>query len=161
MYHYFSLILLAFTLSLDSCSVGLTYGLRNVRIPLKSILIIGVCSAAVMLISMGLGHMIAKIFSPVIATRIGGFVLIAIGAWVLYQFFRSDKKMIHSKKRKFGNWKLLRLDWLFKFYGNRLLLILINQAQFLVEKLYFLVLLFRWIRLELGLVHPYSDMRQQ
>ncbi|MDM5156758.1 sporulation membrane protein YtaF [Bacillus sp. DX1.1] len=104
MYHYFSLILLAFTLSLDSCSVGLTYGLRNVRIPLKSILIIGVCSAAVMLISMGLGHMIAKIFSPVIATRIGGFVLIAIGAWVLYQFFRSDKKDDPQQEEKV--WKL-------------------------------------------------------
>ncbi|MDM5190265.1 sporulation membrane protein YtaF [Bacillus sp. DX4.1] len=104
MYHYFSLILLAFTLSLDSCSVGLTYGLRNVRIPLKSILIIGVCSAAVMLISMGIGHMIAKVFSPVIATRIGGFVLIAIGAWVVYQFFRSDKKDDPQQEEKV--WKL-------------------------------------------------------
>lgn len=104
MYHYFSLILLAFTLSLDSCSVGLTYGLRSVRIPLKSILIIGMCSAAVMLVSMGIGHMIAKVFSPVIATRIGGVVLVAIGAWVLYQFFRSDKKDEPQQEEKV--WKL-------------------------------------------------------
>ena len=54
MYLYLSLILLAFTLSLDSCSVGLTYGLRSVRIPLRSIIIIGMCSAAVMLVSMGI-----------------------------------------------------------------------------------------------------------
>ena len=46
------------------------------------------CSAAVMLVSMGIGHMIAKVFSPVIATRIGGLVLIGIGIWVLYQFFK-------------------------------------------------------------------------
>lgn len=103
MYLYLSLILLAFTLSLDSCSVGLTYGLRSVRIPLRSIIIIGICSAAVMLVSMGIGHMIAKIFSPVIATRIGGFVLIGIGIWVLYQFFRSDKKKNRSKRKRFGN----------------------------------------------------------
>ncbi|WP_459499163.1 sporulation membrane protein YtaF [Bacillus sp. C1] len=103
MYQYFSLILLAFTLSLDSCSVGLTYGLRSVRIPLKSILIIGMCSAAVMLVSMGLGHMIAKVFSPVIATRIGGVVLVAIGAWVLYQFFRSKQDEPQQEEKI---WKL-------------------------------------------------------
>ncbi|ABS23489.1 sporulation membrane protein YtaF [Bacillus cytotoxicus] len=101
---YFSLILLAFTLSLDSCSVGLTYGLRNVRIPLRSIIIIGICSAAVMLVSMGIGNMIAKVFSPMIATRIGGFVLVGIGAWVLYQFFRGDKKEEIKQEEKV--WKL-------------------------------------------------------
>ncbi|YAR62957.1 sporulation membrane protein YtaF [Bacillus cytotoxicus] len=101
---YFSLILLAFTLSLDSCSVGLTYGLRNVRIPLRSIIIIGICSATVMLVSMGIGNMIAKVFSPMIATRIGGFVLVGIGAWVLYQFFRGDKKEEIKQEEKV--WKL-------------------------------------------------------
>ncbi|WP_242145542.1 MULTISPECIES: sporulation membrane protein YtaF [unclassified Bacillus cereus group] len=101
---YFSLILLAFTLSLDSCSVGLTYGLRNVRIPLRSIIIIGICSAAVMLVSMGIGNMIAEVFSPMIATRIGGFVLVGIGAWVLYQFFRGDKKEELKQEEKV--WKL-------------------------------------------------------
>ena len=97
MYLYLSLILLAFTLSLDSCSVGLTYGLRSVRIPLRSIIIIGMCSAAVMLVSMGIGHMIAKIFSPVIATRIGGLVLIGIGIWVLYQFFGVRKRRAEAR----------------------------------------------------------------
>ena len=97
MYLYLSLILLAFTLSLDSCSVGLTYGLRSVRIPLRSIVIIGMCSAAVMLVSMGIGHMIAKVFSPVIATRIGGLVLIGIGIWVLYQFFEVRKRRTEAR----------------------------------------------------------------
>ncbi|MBO9130603.1 sporulation membrane protein YtaF [Bacillus sp. 165] len=92
MSHSLSLLLLAFTLSLDSGSVGFTYGLRNLRIPIKSIVVIALCSAVVMMISMGIGHGIAQVFSPVIAKRIGGIVLIAIGAWVLYQFFQSDKK---------------------------------------------------------------------
>ena len=48
--------------------------------------------------------MIAKIFSPVIATRIGGLVLIGIGIWVLYQFFRSDKKEEPKQEEKV--WKL-------------------------------------------------------
>ncbi|PHA00710.1 sporulation membrane protein YtaF [Bacillus pseudomycoides] len=109
MYHYFSLILLAFTLSLDSCSVGLTYGLRNVRIPLKSIIVIAICSAVVMILSMGIGHMIAQVFSPVLATRIGGLVLVAIGAWVLYQFFQSDKKEEAPQEEKVWNLEIASL----------------------------------------------------
>lgn len=92
MHHYVALFLLALTLSLDSCSVGLTYGLRKVRIPAKSIIVISLCSAAVMILSMGIGHLIAQIFSPALATKIGGAVLVGIGAWVLYQFFQEDKK---------------------------------------------------------------------
>ncbi|MGG2064100.1 sporulation membrane protein YtaF [Bacillus sp. S14(2024)] len=109
MYHYFSLILLAFTLSLDSCSVGLTYGLRNVRILLKSIIVIGICSAAVMILSMGIGHMIAQVFSPVLAKRIGGLVLVAIGAWVVYQFFQSDKKEEAPQEEKVWNLEIASL----------------------------------------------------
>ncbi|WP_342044690.1 sporulation membrane protein YtaF [Bacillus sp. OTU530] len=92
MHHYVALFLLALTLSLDSCSVGLTYGLRKVRIPAKSVIVISLCSAAVMILSMGIGHLVAQIFSPALATKIGGAVLIGIGAWVLYQFFQADKK---------------------------------------------------------------------
>ncbi|CAM4207331.1 membrane protein [Bacillus manliponensis] len=109
MYHYFSIILLAFTLSLDSCSVGLTYGLRNVRIPLKSIVVIGICSAMIMLISMGIGHMISQVFSPVFATRIGGVVLVGIGVWVLYQFFQGDKKEVPKHKEKVWNFEIASL----------------------------------------------------
>jgi putative sporulation protein YtaF len=92
MSHYASLVLLAFALSLDSCSVGFTYGLRKLYIPMKSIIVIALCSAVVLMISMGIGHGISQVFSPVIVKRIGGIVLVAIGAWVLYQFFQSDKK---------------------------------------------------------------------
>jgi putative sporulation protein YtaF len=100
MHQYLSIILLAFTLSLDSCSVGLTYGLRKVRIPFKSIGVVTLCSAAVMFVSMGIGHLIEQVFSPALAKQIGGIVLIGIGAWVLYQFFQQDKKEDQSLEGK-------------------------------------------------------------
>lgn len=40
----FSLLLLAFALSLDGFGVGITYGLRKMKIPLLSVLIISLCS---------------------------------------------------------------------------------------------------------------------
>ncbi|MCP8967420.1 sporulation membrane protein YtaF [Ectobacillus ponti] len=106
MHSYISLLLLAFTLSLDSCSVGLTYGLRQVRIPWKSIIVIGLCSGAVMAVSMGIGHAIAQIFSPDLARMIGGVVLVGIGAWVLYQFFQSGKREEEELPQEKTMWNL-------------------------------------------------------
>ncbi|WP_078414004.1 sporulation membrane protein YtaF [Priestia abyssalis] len=100
-----SLFLLAFAVSLDSFSVGLTYGLRNMFIPLKSIVIISLCSAASLICSMMLGKGIARFFSPEFTEKLGGFILVFLGAWVLYQFFRSDEAVSAQKEEKML-WKL-------------------------------------------------------
>jgi putative sporulation protein YtaF len=88
----FSIILLALAVSLDSFSVGFTYGLRKMRIPFKSIAIIACCSAMTLTIAMLLGHLLQQLMSPVFAEKMGGVILIIIGGWVIYQFFRSDKE---------------------------------------------------------------------
>jgi putative sporulation protein YtaF len=86
-----SLLILAFAVSLDSFSVGLTYGLRKMSIPFKSIGIIACCSATALVIAMTIGRFIIKFFSPAFAESLGGIILICLGAWVLFQFFRSEK----------------------------------------------------------------------
>lgn len=91
MVNLLSLVLLACALSLDSCSVGFTYGLRKVKIPLKSIITISACSGVILMTSMGIGHAISNFFSPLLAKRIGGIMLVLIGLWVLFQFYRSHK----------------------------------------------------------------------
>ncbi|MFE7063169.1 sporulation membrane protein YtaF [Sutcliffiella sp. NPDC057660] len=87
---YISLILLAFAVSLDSFSVGLTYGLRKMHMPLKSISIIACCSAVSLLLAMFVGTILTTFLSPVYAESIGGAILILLGVWVLYQFFKSN-----------------------------------------------------------------------
>lgn len=91
MAHTFSLLILAFAVSLDSFSVGLTYGLRKMRIPFKSISIIACCSAITLMAAMTIGHFIEAFLSPALAESLGGVILIFLGAWVLYQFFRPEK----------------------------------------------------------------------
>ncbi|MCL6570322.1 MAG: sporulation membrane protein YtaF [Bacillus sp. (in: Bacteria)] len=92
MVQLFSLLLLAFALSLDSFSVGLTYGLRQMVMPIKSIIIIACCSALSLIIAVSIGHGLEKVLSPGITSSLGGFILIALGAWVLYQFFQPEKE---------------------------------------------------------------------
>ncbi|WP_423799283.1 sporulation membrane protein YtaF [Neobacillus sp. SAB-20_R2A] len=92
MVQLFSLLILALALSLDSFSVGFTYGLRKMVMPFKSILIIACCSAISLMIAVSIGHGLEKVLSPSITARLGGFILIGLGAWVLYQFFRPEKE---------------------------------------------------------------------
>ncbi|MDN3018418.1 sporulation membrane protein YtaF [Paenibacillus sp. BSR1-1] len=100
MVQLFSLLILAFALSLDSFSVGFTYGLRKMVMPLKSILIIATCSAVSLLIAITIGHGLERVLSPKITASLGGFILIALGAGVLYQFFRPEKEKEVLKHEK-------------------------------------------------------------
>ncbi|MEK5441563.1 MULTISPECIES: sporulation membrane protein YtaF [unclassified Fredinandcohnia] len=95
-----SLVLLAFAVSLDSFSVGFTYGMRKMKIPFKSIITIAFCSAVTMAAAMGLGKSIELLLSPAIADRLGGIVLMLIGVWVLVQFFRPTSQASEQNEEK-------------------------------------------------------------
>ena len=95
-----TLLILALAVSIDSFSVGFTYGLRKMRIPFKSIMIIAGCSAVTLMIAMFIGHLIGQFLSPALAEKIGGIILIVLGGWIIYQFFRPDKEkdvLLHEK----------------------------------------------------------------
>ena len=87
-----SLFLLALAVSLDSFSVGFTYGLRQMKIPFRSVLLIACCSAVTLLLAMLVGKGITVIVGPQFAESIGGSVLIILGMWALYQVWRSGKE---------------------------------------------------------------------
>lgn len=98
---YISLIILAFAVSLDSFSVGFTYGLRKMIIPMKSILIIAICSALTLSAAMTIGHIIESFLPSQWTESIGGFILIALGFWIIIQFFRptrgKEEELLHEK----------------------------------------------------------------
>jgi putative sporulation protein YtaF len=96
----FSLILLALAVSLDSCTVGFTYGLRKVKIPFKSIFIIAFCSGAALFISALLGNLISSALSPELAETIGGAILIGIGIWAVLQLLRSNQSSDEEQQEK-------------------------------------------------------------
>ncbi|MGG3432692.1 sporulation membrane protein YtaF [Heyndrickxia coagulans] len=85
-----SILLLALAVSMDNFSTGFTYGLRKMKIPLKSLLIIAVCSGASLFLSVLFGKSLLHWIRPETANRIGGVILILIGGWVMIQFFRSN-----------------------------------------------------------------------
>lgn len=57
--------------------------------PLKSISIIACCSAVTLLFAMSVGTILMNFLSPAFAEKVGGGILIILGMWVLYQFFKA------------------------------------------------------------------------
>lgn len=87
--HLASLLVLAFAVSVDGFGVGVTYGLRRIRIPFFSVVIIACCSGLIIWLSMQVGTWMSGYLSPLAAKSIGAVVLIGIGGWALLQLRRN------------------------------------------------------------------------
>ncbi|SFJ14667.1 putative sporulation protein YtaF [Paenibacillus sp. UNC496MF] len=90
--HAFSLVLLAFAVSLDGFGVGVTYGLRRIRIPLLSICIIAFCSGLIVWLSMQIGSLLTNYMSPMVAKAIGAGLLMLIGVYALIQWWQRRRE---------------------------------------------------------------------
>lgn len=86
--HAFSLLLLAFAVSLDGFGVGVTYGLRRIRIPVLSVAIIAFCSGLVVWLAMAIGSVLTGYMSPFTAKLIGAILLMLIGSYALFQWWK-------------------------------------------------------------------------
>jgi len=79
------LVILSLAVSLDSFGVGITYGLKRIKIPITSTIIISLASAVMILLSMQIGVWISLVLSPGFAKWIGAGILIAVGIWAIAQ----------------------------------------------------------------------------
>lgn len=89
--------LLAFCVSIDSLSIGLTYGLRNTKISLGAKLILFIVSIVVTTFSIIIGSSICKIFSPNISTAIGCILLCIMGLWIIIQSITNNKERVKKE----------------------------------------------------------------
>lgn len=113
MFQNFSLLVLALAVSLDSFGVGVSYGLRKIKIPIFSIVIITTCSGLSILLSMELGKWISSYTSLAVENQIGAFILIGIGCWSIFNLFnnRETKKVSTFKTEEMKQEKqVLRLN---------------------------------------------------
>ncbi|MFD0586443.1 manganese efflux pump [Paenibacillus sp. GCM10027627] len=101
--HLISMVVLAFAVSLDGFGVGVTYGLRKIRIPFLSVFIIACCSGFIIWVSMQAGGWLSGFVSESAAKGIGAAILISIGCWALIQLIRAkglDEEEASSSKIK-------------------------------------------------------------
>jgi putative sporulation protein YtaF len=88
---FLSLLALALAVSLDGFGVGVSYGLRKIRIPIASIIMITSCSAIVILLAMFLGQWISHFIGIRVEKLIGAWILIGVGSWAIFNLSRNKE----------------------------------------------------------------------
>lgn len=78
-----AVILFAIAISVDGFVAGVAEGLRGIRVPVSSLVVINLVSTAVVYVSLSGGHLVAGWLTPVTGRLIGGGILICLGAWML------------------------------------------------------------------------------
>lgn len=99
------LLILAAAVSLDGFSVGITYGLRKIKLGLLPLLIISMISALAIFCTVNLGRAVAGVLRPDWAEYLGGTLLILIGGWLVYTTHsesNSGQKGVKKAEKKKG-----------------------------------------------------------
>lgn len=81
----FSILLIAVSLSLDAFGAGITYGMRKIRIPFFSKLIICFMSVLYSGLSISLGKAVNSLLPPQTAKIAGTLILGLMGLWIILQ----------------------------------------------------------------------------
>ncbi|WP_067728977.1 sporulation membrane protein YtaF [Oceanobacillus damuensis] len=89
MLYYTGLLLLVTAVSLDGFGVGITYGIRKIKVPAIALLIIMLCSGLIVYTSMVVGDFISIFISQKSAKILGGSILITLGLFSLINIIRS------------------------------------------------------------------------
>ncbi len=84
-----NVILLSFSSSIDSFGIGITYGLRKLKITGISKLILFLISVTVTYFSVLIGGNLSSNLSPLVTKLLGAFILISIGITIIFQIINS------------------------------------------------------------------------
>lgn len=96
--HFLSAILFGVSANIDNLTIGLVYGVRNVKIDRQSNLAIACISCTGTFLSMQLGTFVAGLINPTLANGIGCVILIFTGIWLVYGHFKRNR--IQAAKSK-------------------------------------------------------------
>lgn len=72
-------LLLALAISLDGLGVGFSYGLRRLKLPWVSLILIALISTTVSFASLAVGKLSSLLFKPVLVQRLGALLLLILG----------------------------------------------------------------------------------
>jgi putative sporulation protein YtaF len=87
---WLSLLLVSLAISMDSVSVGLTYGLRNMKMPFLSLVVVSACSFTVVYGVMLAGSSLVIWLTPENGRMLGAAVLIGMGLFTLWRMFATS-----------------------------------------------------------------------
>lgn len=87
-----SVILIGIATNLDNLGIGLTYGIRKIRVPLKTNIVISLLSGLAMVLSCYAGHILKHILPLNIGNTLGGMLVSIIGLYTVIDYFHNVRK---------------------------------------------------------------------
>lgn len=96
----FSLILIAAAVSLDGFWGGFAFGLRKIKIPFGSLIIISFWSVICTMITMMIGHYLRNIIPIEMAKYIGAVLLLLLAFYTLKEGYHHKKESFEASKPK-------------------------------------------------------------
>ena len=81
---WLTIVFLGIAANLDNLGIGLAFGIRKTAIPFRSNFAIALVSMAMALVAMLAAEYVTLFLSETTANRLGGGMLCAIGAWMLF-----------------------------------------------------------------------------
>lgn len=96
---FLSGILLAVSLSMDALGIGISYGLRNVKVPIVPKFIISLISVLFTGLAVGIGNIILLVLPADIAKLMGSVMLGILGIFIIYQSLHKDNEYTKNSTR--------------------------------------------------------------
>lgn len=102
---FLSAFLFALAVSLDGFGVGFSYGVRQIKIPFLSLVIICLSSAFAITVSMACGGLISRFFNPAAGERTGALIILGVGIYFIlqavYSWRQKEEKRPAERKHLF------------------------------------------------------------
>lgn len=92
-------VLLALSMSMDALGIGISYGVRGIKVPLASRAVICLMSVAITGAAVFLGGAITSLLTPFAARLIGSLMLALLGGFIICQAFIKKKE---KKEKRCG-----------------------------------------------------------
>ncbi|QDR83114.1 sporulation membrane protein YtaF [Sporomusa termitida] len=87
----FYVLLLGLAVSIDAFAAGVAYGIKSIKLPAKSLAVIGVITALSTGTAMAFAYYLGSFINTALAVAAGSLLLIAIGAWNIFHEYITNK----------------------------------------------------------------------
>lgn len=101
--------LLAISVSIDALGIGLSYGMRKSKIPLKLNILIGFIVFSMCLIGFLIGNILSMFFNDFILTLLGSFLLLILGSQIIIKEIIKNREIKRRNIKYEGN-EIYNLD---------------------------------------------------
>lgn len=97
---FLAVLFFALAVSMDGFLAGLAYGVKRIKIPLASLLLIAFASALAVSVSMICGKGLAVMLPPALTGKIGAFFIFLIAVYFLMQSCRSRLEVMEGDEQE-------------------------------------------------------------